>query len=498
MKRIVLLFILFSLCSTSLAPGQNLIKLTLRKAVDIAMGSSYRTKFLEMEIKRNIYRLRARQASLHTQVYMNLKSPNIENIMEHKWNSDLRREEIVRVNTQLWQSDLSIRQPVILFGYPTNGSLSLNHKIYHFQQQDDGNNSRDLYNRFYLKFEQPFFLPNELKYDLEEARLNLKENKIRYISERAEIIEDISDDYFDIFENVYDKNTYQEQLTLLRRIAGIADSLAQIDESRSIEMTQIDLEISNARENILSKKSDLRHQFSELKQRLRLNFEDSLYVVPDINLYPVQVDKERALEMAYSNSTWLRRLNIWQRRSEIDVANVKGRNAFHLSLEMTYGLEKKNHELQGLIGRYENSNSITLNAHVPVWDGGVRKNNIQAEMVDVRRQQLRIDREREDIRKDITNGLSNAKEYYNRSKNMQQSMKISRDITRQSMRKYAQQAISLQDLLQVVENDIETRFKFINVYMDYRFALLNLKLQTLFDFRKNIPLADEFKLEYKK
>ena len=106
--------------------GREVIQLTLESAVDVAINNSYRTKMLALEIDRSIFYLRARKASLHTQAYMRLKSPDLQNISDHKWNSNLGREEIVRVNSTLWQSDLSVLQPLILFGYPTNGYLSLN------------------------------------------------------------------------------------------------------------------------------------------------------------------------------------------------------------------------------------------------------------------------------------------------------------------------------------------------------------------------------------
>lgn len=141
----------------------RVIHLTLDSAVDIAIHNSYRTKMLEMQIEKSMYWLKARQAGLKTQVYMDLKSPDLQHISDYKWNSILYRDEIVRQNTQLWQSDLSIKQPFILFGYPTNGYFSLNYKLYRYLQRDNGHSEVDFYNRFYVKFEQPFFLPNELK-----------------------------------------------------------------------------------------------------------------------------------------------------------------------------------------------------------------------------------------------------------------------------------------------------------------------------------------------
>ena len=50
------------------ANAQQILTLTLDKAVDIAMENSYRIKYLQMGIERNRYYLKARQASLKSRV----------------------------------------------------------------------------------------------------------------------------------------------------------------------------------------------------------------------------------------------------------------------------------------------------------------------------------------------------------------------------------------------------------------------------------------------
>ena len=211
-------FLLFIMMSTALiyTPisglfAQNTIKLTLDMAVDIAMKKSYKVRTLEMKVKSSNLRLQSEKASLNTQVYMNLKSPDMQNISENKWNSTLNQDEIIRQYTRLWQSELSIKQPLMLGNYPTNGSLSLNYKLYQYEQFGEEDKT-DLYNRFYLKFQQPFFVPNEMKNNLEAAELDLKENELKFISDQMDIMQDIAEDYYDLFKLMYEQSIYKKQI----------------------------------------------------------------------------------------------------------------------------------------------------------------------------------------------------------------------------------------------------------------------------------------------
>ncbi len=492
---IVMLTLLLAIQS---ALSKNAIHLTLDTAVDIAMNNSYRTRQLELQIRRSMHYLEAYKAGLHTQVYMRFKTPDFSNVSDYRWNSVLYKDEIVRINSTLWQSDLSVLQPVILFGYPTNGYLSLNYRVYNYQQFDDGSRELDWYNRLYLKFEQPLFLPNELKNDLEEAELDLQNIKLDYLAERIGIIEDIADDYFDIYELAYERKIFQNQLFLLHESLDRSQAIIAADSTRSIETTQIELEISNVEESLLSNQSRARNELANLRQRLRLSQTDSLYVIPIFNIVPINVPFDHALELALENTPRLQQLHISRRRSEIDVENEKGRNAFHMTFEATYGLEKKNHQFSYLWDQFDNSNSLTLNAYVPVWDGGQRKNRIQAEQLDLERRDLYMEEEREDIINDVTNFYTNLNDYYGRVLNMQNSVKLSTQISAESIKQYANNEINLQALVQILNRHAETENKFLNIYMGYRRSLLDLSLQTLYNFETNQSLMDEFDLAYTK
>lgn len=490
----IVLFVM--LCCVQQTLARRIINFTFDSIVEVAMNSSFETKLLEQEIESSLWWLRAREASLKTQVSMRVKTPDLQRISENKWNSVLYRDEIVRTNTELWQSDLSIRQPVMLLGYPTNGYLSLNYKLYRYSQRDDGDFETDFYNRLYIKFEQPFFLPNELKNDLEAAQLNLERIKLNYLQSRMEIINDIADDYYDLFQLAYVGKLYQQKLDILKQIQEITHQVVAQDSSRKIEVTQLQLELSNVQEDLISNASHTRTRLNLLKQSLRIDLRDSVYINPIINLQPISVDLQSALKYAYENSAQLQRLHINKRYAEIDVEGQKGRNAFHMTLEMTYGLEKKNHHLYTLWEDFDNSNSITLNAYIPLWDGGNRKARIQAEMAQLRRNELQIMDENTDIENDVTNAYINFNEYYSRARNMQQSLELAMEITRDAINQYRQGSIPLQSLLQIIQRHEDTEENFINAYIGYRESLLDLMRHTYYDFEKGMSVMDEFGLNY--
>jgi preprotein translocase subunit SecA len=123
---------------------------------------------------------------------MNVSAPQLESVSEPRWNSELQRNEIVHENTRRWQATLSVRQPVILFGYPTDGYLSLNNRMYRYLQLGEDGGERDLryYNRYFIQYEQPFFQANRLKNDLEQAELNLEDSELEFQDDVVSLVDD--------------------------------------------------------------------------------------------------------------------------------------------------------------------------------------------------------------------------------------------------------------------------------------------------------------------
>lgn len=472
-----------------MARGGDAVHITLDRAVDIAMENSYRVKRLKLNIERSTFWLKAHQAGLKSKVYMNLRTPDLQNISDSKWNSVLRRDEIVHQNTRMWESVLSVRQPVILFGYPTNGYVSLNYQVYRYLQKENGSREVDYYNRLYMRYVQPFFLPNELKNDLEDAKLDLEDVQLDYLEERVEIIEDIADDYYDAFELAYNQVLYQRQMDLLERIKRITEAKAGNGERRK-DLIQLQLEMTNVRENILENQSRLRMALADMKQRLRLDIADSLILHPRIELHPVDVDLDEAMHYGFSLNPQLQRSRISERKSEIDLENVKGWDAFHMELEVTYGLEKNDQQFRSIWDQYNNSNSVTLNAYLPLWDWGARTYRIEAERRDLMRRELDTEERREDLRKDVTTAHINLREYQDRCLNMQKSLELADEFVEISIREYGSGEVSLSDLLQVVSRNQETGTKLLESFLGFKRSLMELMVTTYYDFEKGESLIE--------
>ena len=495
-KSVVIYWIVItvlSITSRESAQAGKIVHLTLDSAVEIAMANSYRIKQLEMGIERTRYWLTSERAALKSKVFMNLNTPEFNAISDYKWNSTLGMDEIIRQNTRRWQMDLSVKQPVILFGYPTNGYLSLNNKIYRYLQKSDEEKDVDYYNRFFMRFEQPIFRPNELKNDIENAELNVEREELEYIMDRVNLVDHISYDFYNLYNLVYRNKIYAQLAENMERVLEIARAVSLNNSTRKIDEVRAQIELANARELLLENQSQLRLRLVNMRQRLRLDVQDSLQVVHDIKITPIDVDVEEALRYGFLLRPRIKLMSIDRRKQEISLNNVKGRGAFHLNLEMTLGLESNEDRYQAMWDKYDNSYSVSISAYVPIWDWGRRKANIEAEKINLKRSELYIEETKESIQKNISNTIINLNDYQQRAQNLRESLDIARELCETSITQYEENILSLQGILQVIDRQKETEINFLEAYLGYRRSLLSLMLQTYFDYENEVTLLEKYR-----
>jgi outer membrane protein len=475
-----------------IAHSQQVIDLTLERAVDIAMKNSYQVQQLQMGIERTRHNLKAQEAGLKSRVSMNLSVPSVNSTSDYRWNSYLQKDEIVHTNTRRVQMDLSVRQPVILFGYPTNGYLSLNNKMYQYLQKYEGRDpSKDYYNRYYISFDQPLFVPNELKNDLEQSRLSLESEELRYITNIVSMMDDIAGDYYRLFRLAYQQQVYGNHVETLQQISDIIQSLALVDTTRALEALQVQVELTNTKDRLSQNQVDLRLRIADMKQQLMLSIADSVFVTPKMKeIKTIQVDTEKAITYGYELQPRLRQLDITRRRNEISLDETKASNAFRMNLGMTYGLEKQDEDYGNLWEEQDNSYSLSVSAYVPIWDWGQRKERIDAAKITLRQNDLSMKETRERIAMDIANAISNLEEYQRRAIAMRDNVEVSRNLTQLSIEQYRMNNISITNLLTIVNSTRDSEINFVDTYLNWRESILNLKMNTYYDYELDKSLLD--------
>ncbi len=472
--------------------GGQTIELTLERMVELGLRDSYRVRQLKLEVERTRSLLKAAQAGLKSRVDLNIAAPEFQAISENKWISELQRNELIAENTRRFQTDLSIRQPVILFGFPTNGTLSLNNRVYRYTQIDGDEYDVRYYNRYFLGYDQPLFQPNEMKNDLEEAQLDLEGSELSYQDDVVEMIDELAGDYFELLEDAQRQELAADVVRDLEAAATAARDIIAASPARAIELDQLRVELANAREDYNQSGSSLRLQTENLKQQLRLPAATTLTIRPTLEVRPVVVEPTRAIELARTLAPRLRQLAIQLRENEIRLDETKGQDGFRMNVGFTYGREMQDPLFRNLMQEPRNSYTVDVTARVPLWDWGQRRHRIQAQEHSLERVQLSIEEAQSDIETRVRSQVRSLEEYRQRLVNMQENRELASKTTESTLERYRAGEVTLVDLLQTIDREASTSENFLDAFMGYQQTLRQLKELTYYDFEHNMPLVERF------
>jgi len=478
------------------AQQRQAIDLTLERMVELTLSSSFSIRNLNLDIRREQYNLQAERARLKSSVDLELSVPAMRLTSEPQWNSTLQRNEIIRENTRMWEGELSIDQPVIVFGYPTNGYLSFNNRMYRYLQKDESGAEEVLhYNRYYVSYTQPLFQPNSLKNSLEQAELRLEGSELEFYGDVVEIVSDVSGDYFDLFGDAYDRNAARNLVRSLERAFGIARGLAGADSSRTIEVDQIQVELANAREQVQQSESAFRLRASAVKQRLGLSMADSVSLDPVFRLAPVPIDEEAAVQHAMALTPRMRELDIGLRTSELRLEETKGRGGFRMDLSLSYGRERQDEIFDRLWSKPDNSYTLDVEAYLPIWDWGERKARISSSRIGIEQSRLHIEEAELQIVSSVRNEVQSVREYESRTMAMRENLELAGQVSESSLQRYESGSITALDLLLSLRREADTARNFLDTYVGWREALARLQTLTFFDFEMGMPVLQRFGID---
>jgi outer membrane protein TolC len=463
----------------------------MENMVDLAMNTSFEVRRLKLGVERDQHNLRAERARLRSSADLELTTPSFRRTSEPRWNYELQKDEIIQEETRRWEGEISIRQPVILFGWPTNGYLSINSRLYQYTQfEDDGTRDTNYYNRYFISYTQPLFQPNGLKNSLEQAEMSLERTRIEYDRDILDLVSGVSEVYHDLLEEHYLRSVRLELVNDLERALEIGEELLRADSSRAIEVDQIRIELANAREGLRSQESSVRMELAEVKQGLGLLDTDSIVFEPEFHLDPVRVDMNDAIGYALDLTPTMRQFEIGLRNQEIGLERTKSRGAFRLNLNMSYGREVLADQFGNLWQNPESSYTINVSAYLPLWDWGERKARIASSEIGIEQTKLFWEETQIRIVSDVRNEVLNVREREGRTLALQENLDLARGVSAANFRRFQAGTLSAQELILSLLRQADTNENFLESYVNWKSSLRRLQRQTYYNFEQNRPFLD--------
>jgi len=488
-QRVLLLCIF---CQLLLSANAQQI-LTLESALDIARSNSPDIRRSLLNLENSEQTLKAQNAALKSNFSLSLTPFSYDkrqefDIYSAKWN--------LSENTNS-TGTFTISQPFL----PTDGTISLVNSFgWKNSYSENGLNlqPKTFSNNLYLSIAQPLFTYNRTKLTLKGLELDLENAQLNYSMQKLNLEKQVTQLFYNVYLAQMSLNISKDEFTNTQKSYEITQNKVTAGIAAKEELYQAELNFATAKSTLENAQVNLDNSKDLFKQYIGMDISEEITVMTDVAFNPVKVDMNKAIEYGLTSRMELRQREIALTKEQFQMIRTKSLNEFRGDLNLSIGLVGVN---KNLIDIYQNTNSnpsVSLAFKVPLWDWGEKKARIKAQEAVIETQQINQSDQKIQIIVDIRKVYRNLQNLVNQIDIATQNEKNAQLTYEINLERYANGDLTSMDMNLFQTQLSQKKMSYAQTLIDYKIELLNLKIQSLYDFEKNEAIIPEYILQKKK
>jgi outer membrane protein len=479
MRKIIFILSLF-LLSVSGIKAQEI--LTLDRAFQIAETSSPDLQQSLLNLERFQKNLEAQRAALKSRFSLDVtpvgfsRNRRFDNrVSQWYTNENFETNALFRVV-----------QPIL----PTDGTISLTNEFGWQSSYSDATDveSQVFYNNLYLNFNQPLFTYNRQKLELKELELNFENANLGYVMQRLNMERNVTQFFYNVYMTQMNLNIAKEELSNTQKSYEIIKNKVDAGLAAMEELYQAELNLATSKSSLQDREVAFENAKDQLKLYLGMDLYTDFSILADVSANPVPVDLEKAIETGLESRMELRQREIDIISSQFDLIRTKSLNEFRGDVNLRLGISGDNRNLNEIFDAPTNSPSVGISFNIPLFDWGEKKARIAAQEAAIESEKLNYTDQQNQIIIGIRQAFRNLQNQLNQIAIAEQSQTNAELTYEINLERYENGDLTGMDLNLYQTQLSERKIAYAQALINYKIELLNLKIQSLFDFENNEPI----------
>lgn len=452
--------------------------LTLAKALSIAETGSPDLQQSLLNLERFQQNLVAQRAALKSRFSLEVNPVNYSNqrrfdtrVSEWYTNENLESSAMFRVE-----------QPILF----TDGTISLTNEFgwnsSNSTLSSTETESEVFFNNLYVNINQPLFTYNRLKLQLRELELSLENANISYAIQRLNLEKNVTQFFYNVYMAQMNLVISKEELENTQKSYDIIVNKVEAGLAAKEEQYQAELNLATAKSSLQNYDVTFENAKDQLKLYLGMDLYEDVLILANIAANPVPVDLDKAIDNGLNSRMELRQREIDIETSQFDLIQTKSLNEFKGDMNLRFGITGDNKELNMIFDNPTKSPSVSLSFNIPIFDWGEKKARIAAAEASIESQKLSFREEKNEIIVDIRQVFRNLENQLNQIDIAEQNERNAQLTYEINLERYENGDLTGMDLNLYQTQLSEKKVAYSQALIDYKIELLNLKIQSLYDF----------------
>jgi outer membrane protein len=476
------------LAGSLLVNGQN--GLTVDQAIKIAETNSPTMKQTRLSLVRSQENLNAQNAALKSNFSLTLNPIGYNqtrdfNELISDWNS---------VKTTESYGLFTISQPVVW----TDARVSITNRFGYRNSFSEYANTttKGFTNNLSISLDQPLFTYNRVKLQLKELQLALENAQLNYAIQLLNIEKQVTQAFYYVYQQQQSLDIANQAYDNMKKSYDVSRNKVDAGLAAREEIYQAELNLASAKSDFENAQVSFENAKDDFKLLIGMSLFDDIIVLPNIAVDTVGVDIAFAIDQGLSNRMELRQQQINIEISQFDLIQTKAINEFKGSLALSFGLFGDNEKFNDIYANPTNNQAVALQLTIPLWDWGEKKSRIKATEASIESNKISLEDEQNNIvisiRKVYRNLLNLLNQIEIAKKNVTNAQ-LTYDL---NLERYKNGDLTGMDL-NIFQNQLsQKQLTYTNSLISYKIELLNLKIQTLYDFEKKQSVTPVKTIKY--
>ena len=478
--------VLFMVCQLLLTANAQQI-LTLENALEIAQNNSPDIRRSLLNLERSEQTLKAQNAALKSSFSLSVTPMSFDQRRQF----DVYNSQWYTSKTIQPSSIFTISQPFL----PTDATISLVNRFYwqhSYVEKDNGSiTDKAFFNNLSLSIAQPLFTYNRTKLALKELELDLENAQLEYAMQRLNLEKQVTQFFYDVYLAQMNLSISQDEFNNTQKSYEITQNKVTAGISAREELYQAELNFATAKSAIQNAQVALDNLKDQFKQYVGMDILEEITVMTDVTLNPVAVDVNKAIEHGLSSRMELRQREIDIENSIFGLIRTKSLNEFKGDVNLSLGISGDNEDLLKVYDAPTNNPRFSVSFNLPLYDWGEKKARIKAQEAVIETQKLSQTEEKKQITIDLRRINRSLQNLINQIDIAAQSEKNAQLTYEINLERYANGDLTSMDM-NLFQNQLsQKKMSYAQALIDYKIELLNLKIQSLYDFEKNEAIVPE-------
>jgi outer membrane protein TolC len=494
MKYRVLLKIIWTITMivgmSCLLPAQQ-DSITIEKALDLAEENNPSLKNSKLNLERAQLNLVAQRASLKSRFTLDLEPISYDQTNRF----DNRLSQWYDNKALTTGGSFSVVQPIL----PTDGTLTLRNN---FNWQDNRstvegktNQNKAFTNSLFLRLDQPIFTYNTRKMVLKRLEIAYENSGISYALERLRTEANITQQFYAVYMAQNNLVISKEELENVRQSYEIIKNKVEADLSAKEELYQAEVNFASAQSDVREKIASLEDAKDALKLILGISLNEDIQVKADIEITPVVISLEQAVNNGMASRMELRQREMDIEESDLRMIEIKAMNEFKGNVSLSVGITGVNGNFANIYDSPTQNPRVALSFSVPIFDWGEKKARVNAQKTAQTIAKLNYENQKNDIEINIRQVLREIEKYYAQIDIAEKNVRNAQLTYDLNLTRYREGDLTGMQISQFQTQLSTKKIAYSLTLINYKKALLSLKILTLYDFENGKPVVPVMGLE---